>query len=595
MTLEEQYNQLREKYHNLFTQTNAIANRIAILRLVAVAIGVYGCYYAYNAGQTPMALVAGFATVVVFLFLVSRHLKYKDQARLYTALKQVNENELRYLEGDLSPFKTGQVYTETAHRYTYDLDIFGEKSVFQHLDRTTTGVGERQLADALQDNEQLDIPAQQEAVRELALNIGWRQNFYATGLLNVQENLNTHKFTAWLNTRFAHSEKSVLRMLSYILPAATVLSLAAHYIGNWPLFFDIFKGLFLLNLIIVATQKKHIGEEHRLLDNMSPVLKNYEKLLQLIENQNFKASTLKQNQAKLTVEGETASAAIGRLSKILNQFDSLLNPFMAILINGFFQYHLHAVFGLEKWKKKYKTHVLDWFSTIGEFEAHQSLGNFTHNHPDFIFPEITDKPVLDLAAVGHPLIALEKRICNDVAFTETKFIVLTGSNMSGKSTFLRTLGVNLVLAKIGAPVCAKRFLFYPFNVCVSMRIDDSLQNSESLFFSELKRLKGIIETLDKPQKPFIILDEILRGTNSNDKRAGTQGLIQRLVAKNAVGIIATHDLVIGEMVTDYPQYISNHCFEAEIIADELRFDYKLKPGICQQMSAAFLMKKMDII
>jgi DNA mismatch repair ATPase MutS len=283
------------------------------------------------------------------------------------------------------------------------------------------------------------------------------------------------------------------------------------------------------------------------------------------------------------------------LARILNQFDTILNPFAAIIMNGLFQYHLHALFGLEKWKINYGHKVMLWFTTIGAFEALASIANFAYNHPDFTMPIVSNNVELDLKNVGHPLIDFNKRINNDIVFRDTKFVVLTGSNMSGKSTFLRTLGVNLIIAKLGSPVCADRFVFHPFNLFVSMRVNDSLQNDESFFFAELKRLQKIMAELDKPQPTFIILDEILRGTNSNDKRAGTQGLIKNLIAKNAVGIIATHDLVISDMKKDYPDYLANHCFEAQIINDELRFDYTLREGVCQQMSAAFLMKKMGII
>jgi DNA mismatch repair ATPase MutS len=595
MSIVQQYTLLKEQYQNQYAQAHKTANSIAILRLIIVLLGLYLGYLAYNMEKTAWILGIGFVTIALFLFLINKHLKCKEQVRLFEALRKTNAHELSYLEGDLSPFKTGNAYIQTDHPYSYDLDIFGEKSIFQHINRTTTAIGEKQLGDWLKNTEQLDIPAQQEAVRELGLNINWRQNFHAIGLLYVDEDLNENKFRAWLKANFPHGEKSVLRIVSYVLPILTLIALMGSFVSDVPLFSDAFKYLFFANLIIVAFQKNYIQEEHRLLSNTSSILKKYGKLLETIENQDFHAKILRGYQVELKQNNSAASSSINHLSRILNQFDTILNPFAAILMNGLFQYHLHAIFDLEKWKNTHKDLVFNWFSLIAKFEALSSIGNFAYNHPDFIFPELTDTVELDTQNIGHPLIDLDKRICNDVRFVETKFIVLTGSNMSGKSTFLRTLGVNLVLAKLGSPVCASRFVFYPFNVHVSMRIDDSLQNSESLFFSEIKRLKGIIETLDNRQKPFIILDEILRGTNSNDKRAGTQGLIHRLIAKNAVGLIATHDLVIGDMIQEYPQYLSNQCFEAEIKDDILRFDYKLKEGICQQMSAAFLMKKMDII
>ncbi len=595
MTIAQQYAQRKETFHKQYTEANKTANSIAILRLIIVLVGGYLSYLAFNMDKTGWLFGIAALTIGLFLFLINIHLKYKDKVQLYDALTRTNAHEGGYLNGDLSPFKTGNAYIQTGHPYTYDLDIFGAQSMFPHINRTTTAIGEKQLAAWVKNEEQIDILEQQKAVSELAMLIDWRQNFHATGQLHIDEDLNDTKFKTWLNTTFPYSEKSFLRIISYVLPVVTVLAMVVGYVLDNGLLFDIFKYTFFINLGIVALQKKYIQEEHRLLSNTSSILKKYSKLLELIESQAFEAKILRGYQWGLAQNNSKASAAIHILSKILNQFDTILNPFAAILMNGLFQYHLHALFGLEKWKRDNRQTVFQWFDIIGKFEALASIANFAYNHPDFIMPELTEKPILDTQNIGHPLIALDKRINNDVAFVDTKFIVLTGSNMSGKSTFLRTLGVNLILAKIGAPVCAERFVFYPFNVWVSMRIDDSLQNSESLFFSELKRLKGIINTLDNPQKSFIILDEILRGTNSNDKRAGTQGLIHRLIAKQAVGIIATHDLVIGEMIQEYPHYLSNKCFEASIKNEELLFDYKLKDGVCQQMSAAFLMRKMDII
>ncbi len=594
MIISEKYEQLKEQYQKQYEETQKTTNIIAGLRLFVIFLLIYSIYYFYKAGQTGALIGVGILLFSVFLMLVSWHLKYKEKAQLYQYLTRINEHEIGYLKGDLTPFKAGEAYIQTNHNYTYDLDIFGKSSIFQHINRTTTAIGEAHLAAWLNGETPFDILAQQKAVKELGLKLDWRQQYAAIGQLNIDEDLDIPKFKEWLNMPIIFQKSKILRGVSYILPAVTIGILIANFVSDDPIFFSLFKLLFGLNLIVVAFQQKHIKEEHRLLSNTSGVLKKYSKLLQTIENEPFESELIRTT-ALNSGTGVKASQSINRLSKILNQFDTILNPFAAILMNGLFQYHLHALFTLEKWKIENKKAVFDWFETIGTFEALSSIANFAYNNPDFIFPEITNEAKMVLKEVGHPLIRREKRICNDVSFDKTKFIVLTGSNMSGKSTFLRTLGVNLILTRIGSPVCAERFETYPFDVCVSMRIDDSLQNSESLFFAELKRLKSIIETLDKPHKTFIILDEILRGTNSNDKRAGTQGLIHRLIAKNAVGIIATHDLVIGDMKAEYPNYLSNQCFEATITDDVLHFDYKLQEGVCQQMSAAFLMKKMDII
>jgi hypothetical protein len=590
----EQYQQLEKQYEEQALEVNQKVNNIAFLRLFSM-ISLLFCLYQYYNSQAIVFIILSLIFLIAFLKLLSLHLKYKQKAQLLGLLKTINSDEIRYLGGDLTPFKMGKEYIQTDHPFTYDLDIFGDTSIFQHINRTTTPLGEEQLANWLCNLEEIDIEKQQEAVKELALKLDWRQYYLASGQLFIDEKTSLNAFQNWLNLPLNYQKTSALKVGSFVLPIITLAIVITNFVSDNPVFFTAFKVFFFLNLFIVASQKKRITEEHKLLSARDNALKKYSALLQSIENESFTATKLVVLKNGAANNGVVPSAAIRKLARILNQFDTILNPFAAIIMNGLFQYHLHALFALEKWKSKFGGKVMHWFKIIGEFEALASVANFAYNHPDFTMPILSKNIELELKNVGHPLIPFGKRINNDIVFRDTKFVVLTGSNMSGKSTFLRTLGVNLIIAKMGSPVCAERFVFHPFNLFVSMRVNDSLQNDESFFFAELKRLQKIIAELDKPQRTFIILDEILRGTNSNDKRAGTQGLIKHLIHKNAVGIIATHDLVISEMKKEYPDYLSNNCFEAEIINDELRFDYKLRTGVCQQMSAAFLMRKMGII
>ncbi len=231
---------------------------------------------------------------------------------------------------------------------------------------------------------------------------------------------------------------------------------------------------------------------------------------------------------------------------------------------------------------------------MGEFEALNSLANFSYNNSKFTFPNLNNNFEISFSELGHPLIAEEKRICNDVEFIDNRFIILTGSNMSGKSTFLRTLGINMILAGTGSPVCSSNASIHPLDVIVSMRQSDSLADSESYFFAEVKRLKHIMNALDK-KVCFVLLDEILRGTNSDDKRHGTIEVIKKILNKNAIGAIATHDMEICKTTEEFPNILTNKCFEVEIINNDLSFDYKLRDGICKNKSATFLMKKMEVI
>ena len=592
--LIEKYQTLETQYQTFFEQENQKGNTVAGIRLAVAVAFFVAVYYFFNAQNWVALSVVGFGLFILFLVLVVVHNKIQAKTKHFELLKKVNTNEIAYLNGDLSPFNSGDEFIDTDHPYSADLDFFGSKSIFQHLDRTTTIIGRNELANAIQNPNVSDILAVQKAVKELSDLVDWRQKFMAAGMTYVGDDVNKN-FNIWLKRPPQYLPKIGLKILSFVLPACAVVAFGLYLFTDWIHAFTLLKIFGIANLLIVAAQMKHIKEEHQLLANVHTSLQKYSYLLQIIENQLFTSDKLIELKNSISSDKTLASKAIKNLSQILSQFDAIYNPFAAFISNGLFQYHIHALFNLEKWRADFGSNVPEWFNAIAEFEALASMGNFAHNNPDFVFPLPNTEGVLAMKNVGHPLIPKAKRITNDVVFKDTKFIVLTGSNMSGKSTFLRTLGVNLVMAKMGLPVCATEFSFYPINVFVSMRVSDSLQNDESFFFAELKRLQQIIAELDKNNQTFVILDEILRGTNSNDKRAGTIGLIKNLMAKQAVGIIATHDLVIGDMEKEFPNYLKNKCFEVEIINEELNFDYKLKDGVCQQMSAAFLMNKMGII
>jgi DNA mismatch repair ATPase MutS len=274
--------------------------------------------------------------------------------------------------------------------------------------------------------------------------------------------------------------------------------------------------------------------------------------------------------------------------------DHVQNVFASPILNGLFLFHIHKLKALDQWRKDHSEHILEWLNVIGEVEALNSLTNFAYNNPSYTYPVLNSKKEIDFEELGHPLIDDNSRITNTVSFSKQNFFVLTGSNMSGKSTFLRTLGVNMVLASIGGPVCAKSANVHCMPVLVSMRLSDSLSENESYFLAEVKRLKDIMDSIEDGTG-FVLLDEILRGTNSDDKRAGTIEVIRKMIEKQAIGIIATHDLEVCKIMDEYPQKILNKCFEVEIKNDELLFDYKLRDGVCQNKSATFLMQKLKVI
>jgi len=277
--------------------------------------------------------------------------------------------------------------------------------------------------------------------------------------------------------------------------------------------------------------------------------------------------------------------------------DANLNIIAAVVLNGLFLFNLHLLAAVEKWKARYGNDIPRWFAIMGEFDALSSLANFACNNPQYIYPEeAKDDYLMDAADLGHPLIPISECVTNSITISGwNQFCIITGANMSGKSTFLRTVGTNYILAMIGAPVFASKFRFFPIRLHSSIRTSDSLSRKESFFYAELKRLKGIISELESGQRTFILLDEILKGTNSKDKQAGSIALLEQLIKYESVGLIATHDLILGDLIKSYPKNISNLCFEIQIVNDEMSIDYKLQDGVCQNLNATFLMKKMGIL
>lgn len=282
---------------------------------------------------------------------------------------------------------------------------------------------------------------------------------------------------------------------------------------------------------------------------------------------------------------------------MMNSLNQRNNIIISTILNGLLFWELRKVINIEKWKNQYARQLPEWLKAIGEMDALCSLATFAYNHPEYTYPTIATTPfTLEATEMGHPLMEREKCVRNSIHITKKPFfVIITGANMAGKSTYLRTIGVNYLLACIGAPVCCDKMDIYPAHLITSLRTSDSLTDNESYFFAELKRLKLIIDKLNAQEELFIILDEILKGTNSMDKQKGSLALIKQFMSLQANGIIATHDLLLGSLAEIYPNNIKNFRFEADITNNELTFSYRLKEGVAQNMNACFLMKKMGIV
>lgn len=587
------YQSLLSKYTAQANSLNQQLRWFSLLRLLLFCGFIFLGYKSIQTGDR-LFIISTIASLIIFLLFIRLYDKLQSKAAFYKELANLNSNEINFLNGQPSVYANGIEYTDPHHPYSYDLDMFGDGGLFPYLNRTSTSFGKEALAQSLLHPDTNVIHARQEVIQELATKLEFRQHLQAHGALLDTKEKELQQLKAWLKAKPGFTNKTEY-LLVMLFPIATIACLVYYFISEQDQMLNLFYYLFIVNLIIAGIFAKRISAHLSVSTSVTKILQQFAGQLQQIETQSFQSPLLHQLQQGLKTGNLTASHSIAKLASLFNYLETVINLVVSLLLNGLFLFHIHILYALEKWKQKNGEHILPWLELLGKTEALNSFANLSFNNKTFCQPQVSNTEILVADNMGHPLIRREKRINNSISFAEHRFVILTGSNMSGKSTFLRTLGINLVLARAGSNVCADQFSFYPYAVHVSMRITDSLQDSESFFYAELKRLQGIIHQLQAGEKTFVILDEILRGTNSNDKHNGTIGLIRKLVAANACGIIATHDLTVSKLSEENNGYISNKCFESEIINDELIFDYKLKEGVCTRLSASFLMKKMGVI
>ena len=589
----EIYKAKKIRFSTALTAINKKYNSISILRLLSIVLFLVSIYY-YIKNSEIIFIIAAIFLFGLFVVFMRIHSKLVFEKHVNQALLDINENEISYLERNKIPFENGQEFNDFHHPYAYDLDIFGEHSLFQNLNRTATFIGKKTFANQLLSilpNE--EILRNHQAVKELTKKLDWRQEFLAFAKISNDNQSNYETLLKWCTFNSTPLAKMSV-FISYFSPLLFLGVLIAYLVTSTTVFASVLSYLFVFNLIVLGRFMKRIQAEIANSTNIDKTIHQYSLLLQKIENESFQSKKLIDLQQKLMFKKENASVHLKQLAGLFSNMDSISNFVTAIVFNGTFLFNLHVLKSLIQWKKDHAQALENWLEVIGEFEMLNSLANFSYNNPEFVYPTLNSNFEIDFKDLSHPLLNEKTRVGNDVRFHPESFMILTGSNMSGKSTFLRSLGINMVLSGIGSPVCARQASVHPLPVLVSMRLSDSLSDSESYFFAEIKRLKQIMDELEN-RPAFVLLDEILRGTNSDDKRNGTIEVVKKVIGKKAVGAIATHDTEVCLTTNEFPNTLINKCFEVEIIDNELHFDYKLRDGICKNRSATFLMKKMGVI
>lgn len=593
--IEHHYNERIQKTEISLKETRRKLYTTGTLRLIVFLATILLAFFLWNSGTIIVSLII-ITGLVLFLMLLLAFNKLQKQKNYLSTSLGCDKNELKALNYDFSPFDGATENIDSSHSFGLDLDIFGKDSVFQSINRTCTTYGKRILIDWFEKplTQASLIQERQKVIRELSQKNSFFHHFRITGLINEGGKNDFEEIKEFAESEEIIPHKKLWKTLGIIFPCIWIIVIVLTVLYDLP--FGIAVTTFIITWLISESQAKKVNILQEYVGKKVDILNSYSDLIRITENETFKSEELNKLQKHFSNREKHASSLIRKLATTANELEQRANLLVHLILNPFMLWDINKSIDLENWKLKYGEDLINWIRYIGEVDAYISLGIFSFNHPDYTFPAFTDRYFeMQGKSLGHPLMNRETCVRNDIDILKHPyFLIITGANMAGKSTYLRTVGVNFVLACIGSPVCAENLTVYPATLVTSLRTSDSLNDNESYFFAELKRLKMIIDKLENGEKLFIILDEILKGTNSVDKQKGSLALIQQFIRLQSCGIIATHDLLLGSLEKEFPDSIKNYRFEADIKNNELTFSYLLREGIAQNMNASFLMKKMGI-
>lgn len=588
MSPTEQYSQRLAERKARLTQFDALNTRIERMRLGIAALFLILAFLSFG----PVGLAPAWLCLPALLFgaLLVYHQRIRNlRGRAHRAAEFYQTGLDRINDQWIGKGKSGARFDLQHHIYGDDLDLFGAGSLYELLCAARTQLGENILAQWLLAPADIEtIRARQTSIRDLRNRLALRESMAVDG---DAAKIDLHPDT--LDTWAQAPNRLHAAWIRWTAPLMAAMAIAA--IVLWAVRGIVFPllAVILAELALSYWLKKPIHAAVTTVENAYEDLKSLSVLLKRIEAERFEAPALHELQLKLSSHGSGASTAIAKLATIVNFVEArrnpILAPFMLLLM-----YPLQTALAAERWRAAHGAVIHSWLKTLGEFEALLSLGRYAFEQADDPFPEFLEgAPAFSAARLGHPLIPAAVRICNDVDISgATRVLLVSGSNMSGKSTLLRTIGINTVLAMAGAPVRASSLRLTPLQIGASIRINDSLHEGSSRFYAEIKRLRQLFEPNSLPL--LFLLDELLQGTNSADRLVGAQGLIRALMQRGAIGLISTHDLALTEIHGVDPGAIKNVHFQDELIDGGLQFDFKLQPGIVTRSNGIALMRSIGL-
>ena len=594
MSLAEEF--YKNNIENNSKESSAISAKVNIIgwsRLAVVLLCVVVDYFLYRQNKISLIIVTTIFFIITFLVLVFNHNNIFEYKKRIDLLININEKGLKRLTGEFKKFKdNGSEYLDDNHSFINDLDVFGNNSIFQSINSTVTKGGREELVKLLKREKVLtnnEIKERQEAIRELGEKVIWRQKIIVEGSLKKSKDEDLNTLIKWSKDEEYSSPLRVTIACTFML--ATIFSIYLVIKGVIPESFLILD--FMVNFIVVKMLSKSMAKELRLFESIKSSVDGYSRILCLIENENFNSAYLKSLNSKLRNDKLSCKEEMKKFSDILDWVGNSAYNAYYLILNILLFSDIFLMRSLEKWRERNGEKLEEWLKVMHEIDALNSICNISFENKNWTYPVILNDNGIEGINIGHPLLGA-KVIRNTFSIRkEKKVSLITGSNMSGKSTFLRTLGVNLLLSYIGAPVCADKFSCGIMNIYTCMRTKDNLEESISSFYAEILRIKILIEACKRGEKIFFLLDEIFKGTNSKDRHIGATVLIEQLIKYGGVGLVSTHDLELCDLEKENKSII-NYNFREFYKNDKIKFDYILRKGKSETQNAIHLMKLAGI-
>ncbi|WP_291648696.1 MutS family DNA mismatch repair protein [Clostridium sp.] len=581
------------KYEEKIKNINGIITKLSTVRLIIVIMAVLLAYYFYKGESIAYLISSIVISVSIFIVVAYYHNKRIQEKREYEIYININKNGINRIKGTFKEKEDkGEEFLRDDHPFASDLDIFGRNSLFQMINSTRTKFGRSKLSEMLNLKvipSREEILKKQEAINELGKKVEWRQRLEVKSTIKKSGTKNINELLEWANGK---SEiKPLFKIVPYLFIVITMISIVLVVLKILPISYVIL--VFMINYLVVKILTKDLVQIIKLFDKHKKDIEAYTNLLILIDSENFDSVLLKELKNKMKSSGKSCVEEMKSLKKLVDWLgDSSSNAYY-LLLNVTVLSDTFILRNLEEWRRLNGDKLGQWLNIMGEFEALSSISNLSFDFDEWSYPTISNLDVVEGINIGHPMLG-ERAVVNSFTLNhDSKVALITGSNMSGKSTFLRTIGLNLLLSYIGAPTCSNGFTCGVFSIYTCMRTKDNLEESISSFYAEILRIKILIEAAKNGEKVFFLLDEIFKGTNSKDRHEGAQVLINQLVTNNAIGLVSTHDLELCDLEKT-KKWIKNYNFQEYYEKNNIKFDYKLREGRSKTQNAVHLMKLAGI-